>query len=527
MHPIQTCRSPAVCHTLNAAGTAFPNAMKKLILLFSTILAVNGWAQSLSITDVTTTGPRDHNFAPGTNIYVLGSFPHPAAGRDFSITVGGQTGGINVAATAALLIATIPIGTPAGQTTLTVSWQGRTSNAFPITISAMAPEIEGAGVVVSAAPLPEYEPYYPFSDASTSQKITPSSPAAQGEPLRVDVYGLAQNTPPSVTPTVTVAGITAQLAGTQSLAPGHATIFFVVPNSAPLGIDPVVVNLAGVDSNTASLPVGSAPAIGAVLNAANFASAGTVAPGSIISIFGAGFGNNDNLAAFPSTNVNGLSVLFGSTAAPIFASAAKEGQINVLVPTELDSGNISLTVQTASGTSQPFSLKVVPAVPAAFFYTDPLLTSRRNAVAVVANTAWIVLPLSMAANLGLPTNCSALGAAALCGQPAHPGDYLQIYATGLGKATPNGDPGGAVLPSGQVAPASGSPLYVTVVTPAVTIGGLPATVIFSGVAPGYAGLYQVDVQIPSGVAPGDDVPLAISSSAGATDTTTIAISAKQ
>jgi minor extracellular serine protease Vpr len=56
----------------------------------------------------------------------------------------------------------------------------------------------------------------------------------------------------------------------------------------------------------------------------------------------------------------------------------------------------------------------------------------------------------------------------------------------------------------------------------VTIGGQVAQVLFSGLAPGYAGLYQVNVQIPSTIAPGDDVPIHISM-AGASDTATIAI----
>ena len=482
--------------------------MQKSIILLA-FFAGLGWTQTLVITDVITSGPRDHQFAPGTTVYILGTFPSPAAGRDFSVNVGGQSGGINVADTADFITAPIPINTPAGPTTLTVSWQGQTSNAFPLTIAPIAPEIEGAGVLISG-PKPNYNPYDPFQDGNTGQRITPASPASPKEPLSVGIYGLGQNTAPTATPAVTVAGISAQVATVQT-GTGRETIIFFVPPSAPNGIDPVVVTVAGASSNTVGLPVGTAPAIGSVLNAASFGSNGTAAPGSIVSIFGANFGTQDNLSAFPSTNVNGLSVMFGSTAAPIFASAAKEGQVNVLVPSELAaSGSVNLTVQNAAGTSSAFPLNLVAASPAAFYYGDPFITTRRNAVAVVANTAWIAMPVSLAASLGLPSNCSSLPKAALCGEPAHAGDYLQIYATGLGKATPDGDPAGAALPTGQVAPPGGSPLYETVTAPTVMIGGLPATVIFSGVAPGYAGLYQLDVQIPAGVTAGSDVALTIS-----------------
>jgi uncharacterized protein (TIGR03437 family) len=283
-----------------------------------------------------------------------------------------------------------------------------------------------------------------------------------------------------------------------------------------------MATVSGVASNSVGIPVGSGPEVGSVLNGASFASPGVVAPGSIVSVFGAGFGTQNNLSAFPSTSVNGVSVLFGGTAAPIFALAGTSGQINVLVPTDLPtSGTVNLTVQTAGGSSAAQTLTLAAAAPGVFYYTDPLVLTRRNAVAVTANTAWIAMPASMAANLGLPTTCPT--AAALCGQPAQPGGYLQIYVTGLGPATPGGAPDGAVLPTGTVAPISGNPLYETVVTPTVTIGGQPAPVLFSGVTPGYNGLYQVDVQIPAGVQPGNDVPLVIAVGQAVDSSTTVAI----
>jgi uncharacterized protein (TIGR03437 family) len=103
------------------------------------------------------------------------------------------------------------------------------------------------------------------------------------------------------------------------------------------------------------------------------------------------------------------------------------------------------------------------------------------------------------------------------------GDTVVIFLTGAGKATPDGDPSGAVLPTGSVAPVNGNPLYRTVQIPAVTIGGRAAQVLFSGIAPGNAGLYQINVVIPSGVTPGDDVPITVTTLDGSTDTVTIAV----
>src|SRR6202042_3134094 len=100
------------------------------------------------------------------------------------------------------------------------------------------------------------------------------------------------------------------------------------------------------------------------LNAGSFRSSGTVAPGSIMSIFGIGFGPADNLVAFPGTNVNGTTVNMGGTLAPMFALATVEGQINALVPTELPtSGAVNLTVVSNLGTSALAPVNLAPAVP--------------------------------------------------------------------------------------------------------------------------------------------------------------------
>lgn len=497
--------------------------MRRGIALLIT-LAAGAWAQAPKITAVITTGPKDTWFGPGSLVYIYGTFTPQSAGRDYTITVGGQSGGINVADNGVFITAPIPANAPPGNQTLVVTYLGQASNALPITIAPLAPEFSGGTVTIlgNTSP-PQFGPYNPFLHGTNNSAVTPISPASPGEVLEVTIYGTGLEFPPAVQPTITVAGQSAtvlQATGSN----GRISMAFVVPNAVQPGMQPVVATVAGVNTKPFLLPVGTVPAIASVVSSANFGT-GAIAPGAIVSVFGANFGNKDNLAAFPSTAENGVSVLFNGTPAPIFALAGTGGQINVLVPDDLPtSGTVDVTVTDAAGTSAAQTLNLAPAAPGIFSYSDPLVLTRRNAVAVTANTAWIAMPLSMAATMGLPTNCNALGAAALCAQPAHAGDYLQIYATGLGKATPNGDPNGTVLATGTVAPADGKPVYLTVATPTVTIGGQPATVLFSGLVPGLAGLYQVNVQIPSGVAPGDDVPLMISMGA-ASDAATIAIAA--
>ena len=98
-----------------------------------------------------------------------------------------------------------------------------------------------------------------------------------------------------------------------------------------------------------------------------------------------------------------------------------------------------------------------------------------------------------------------------------------LWMTGLGIATPNGDPNGKPLATGQIPPADGSVLYETPTSPAVTIGGVPVNVLYSLVAPSFPGLYQVAIQVPNaGITSGDDVPVTVTMF-GNSDTATISI----
>jgi uncharacterized protein (TIGR03437 family) len=85
---------------------------------------------------------------------------------------------------------------------------------------------------------------------------------------------------------------------------------------------------------------------------------------------------------------------------------------------------------------------------------------------------------------------------------------------GLG-AVSNQPADGAAAPSG--------PLAETSVTPTVTIGGVTGNAIFSGLAPGYVGLYQVNALVPASVASGSAVPVSISIGGTASNTVTIAV----
>jgi uncharacterized protein (TIGR03437 family) len=68
-----------------------------------------------------------------------------------------------------------------------------------------------------------------------------------------------------------------------------------------------------------------------------------------------------------------------------------------------------------------------------------------------------------------------------------------------------------------------TPLSYLIRNATVTIGGVAAPEIFAGLAPGYVGLYQVNAQVPQGVAAGDGVPVIVSIGTAASNPVTISV----
>src|ERR1700679_2897010 len=121
-------------------------------------------------------------------------------------------------------------------------------------------------------------------------------------------------------------------------------------------------------------------------------------------------------------------------------------------------GTAVVSIETGSGTSSNFSIALGPADVGIF--RIPSAAYPNNGAIQIAGSVWDAMPTALAASLGLPA-CSGLANTTLCGEPAKPGDNIVVYWTGGGPTTPN-------LPTGQVAPADGNPLYITTQIPTVT-----------------------------------------------------------
>ena len=220
------------------------------------------------------------------------------------------------------------------------------------------------------------------------------------------------------------------------------------------------------------------PAIseGGVVNGASFASGEPVAPGSIISIFGVGLAEAAASAAEGAEPaLSGVQVSIGGHLAPIYAVFPR--QINAQVPWELPSEGEAEVAVTVHGSTLPSRLVRLSRVAPAVFTLD----KRGQAAALIAGTDVVAAP-----------------AASATSRPARRGEAVSLFATGLGPVA-NQPSTGASAPS--------EPLAFTLEEPLVTVGDVAVPVLYSGLAPGYAGLYQVNVELVGAVPSGDAVPL--------------------
>jgi uncharacterized protein (TIGR03437 family) len=207
-----------------------------------------------------------------------------------------------------------------------------------------------------------------------------------------------------------------------------------------------------------------------IVNAASFVSGGLV-PGGMATLFGSNLtsGKGINLASgLPlATQLLNTSVKIDNTlSAPIFAVDNVNGQqqINFQVPWEL-AGKSSAVVQVVNNgaLSPTVTVPVLAAQPGVFAYN------------VGTETFGVVLH----ANFQLADT----------GHPVTGGEVVLIFCTNLGAVSP-------AIADG----AAGSGAQLTIATTTVTIGGAPAPVSFSGLASGFVGLYQVNAQVPTGLA---------------------------
>ena len=196
-----------------------------------------------------------------------------------------------------------------------------------------------------------------------------------------------------------------------------------------------------------------------VLNAASFG-ANPLAPGSFAAVFGSNLATQTQSAtSVPLPNsISGTRVYFDLLPAPLYV--VSPGQVDLQVPFELNAQQARLTIVRNGSASVPVLLNFVPYAPGIFIGGDgsPIIFNYRTGALISAS------------------------------QPIQPGDVLTIYATGLGRVANS--------------PASGTPtpfdqLYPTAVPVTVVVNSQSVSPDFAGLAPGFVGVYQVNVTVPT------------------------------
>ncbi len=198
-----------------------------------------------------------------------------------------------------------------------------------------------------------------------------------------------------------------------------------------------------------------------VVNGASFNPGQGLAPGSFATIFGQNLCGQTASGAWIApgqlpVTVGGCSVMVGGMEAML--AYVSGGQINFIVPQGAGPGAASVVVNNGSGTVNG-TATIGQAGPGTFAINGMGV----GFGAMLNGMMWQEGPFSTTTN-GQTTPVS-------------------IYATGLDPAT----------------------------TPVVSIGGMPADVMWFGNAPGYAGLQQINVSLPPGAAGAGRVPVTVTS----------------
>ena len=337
--------------------------------------------------------------------------------------------------------------------------------------------------------------------------IAPSFTVTQSQPvsLKVSVVDNCNNPVPSASvsanfsdgdPAVTlVAQGNSVWAGTWTPKTAQAQVNVTVLAIAEQGLKATAgtLNLTGTVQSAAAA---EAPAPASALNSANASPATQISPGSWVTIFGDRMASGTSSASgpFPPSLV-GTAVMIGSVALPL--DYVGPAQVNALLPYSLTpNSTVSLAVQRSGTVSVPIAVTIADLGPAIFALNG-------------AGTGQGAVTIASSGVLAAPPGAFPGS------QPVARGDFLAIYCTGLG-AVNNTPADGAPAPSTP-------PLATTLATPAVSIGGMPATVTYSGLAPGLVGLYQVNVQVPNNAPTGDAVSLTISVGSLTSNTVTVAV----
>ncbi len=341
--------------------------------------------------------------------------------------------------------------------------------------------------------------------------VVTSQPIAFAAPTRLSIK-VAQNGQPVTAAigvgnrglgTLSVTGVTPTLSnGAGWLTGAPATTFLganltFTPGSLAPGTyrGSVAIAVNAINGPTLTVPIemevvaSPTPAIsfGGVLNNADYRVGDQIGVGAIAALFGEFLADAQafNTQTTLPTTLGGVRVLVNGRAAPLYF--VSPGQINFQVPLETTGGEATIQVERNSVVGNRVSATIVPA--AGRILVWPGL---RYGIIVNADGT---LPLPAAITLGTYRS-----------KPVRAGETLVIYSIGFGQTNPPVQTGVA-SPSNPLAQLSGVLVHFGPRSLFGTSVVQPAS--FAGLSPGFVGLYQINVQVPEGVTPLEDLDLSI------------------
>lgn len=289
--------------------------------------------------------------------------------------------------------------------------------------------------------------------------------------------------------TLTVSGVTASAANSGTWLSASTVTGGVSITADPTGLTPdtyqgTVTIASNAGNSSVVIPVSltvvpQGPPVafaGGVVNNGTFGSSEPVAQGDIAAVFGSQFTYDapQGASSLPlATTLDNIKVLVNGIAAPLFFTSA--GQINFEIPIDATPGDGTVQIVRNGTQGNEVYVNINPRVPRFILYN------------------------------GGPYAIMTTPDGVLTGIPSHPakvGDTIVIYAVGLGPTSPS-------VPTGTASP-GGNDLANVPGTTQVCFGLVTpfqqapcATPLFTGLTPGFVGLYQINVTVPSGVKSGN------------------------
>ncbi len=327
----------------------------------------------------------------------------------------------------------------------------------------------------------------PSTGLSKTGKINVNVPAGQSWTISVFPSNRTTQWLVAFPQSGTGPGTVTVLADSSSLANGlyFANLVFQSINTIPQFVE-VEVDFA-VGTGSGIPPVLSA---GGVLNAASFAvNNAPVSAGSLVSIFG----SNLSVSARGATSLplqavfNGTSVYFDGIPAPLLF--VSPNQINAQVPYGVVGDSADVQTSTVDGFSNVVTVNLAAATPG-------IISQTQNGSGPGTITDAVTFALVTPAN------------------PIARGKVITIFAVGLGPVS---------FQPASGAPSPLAPLSQSTVQVIASIGGLTVAPLFSGLSPGFVGLYQVNLVVPQNAPTGLTVPVTLTAGGVISNTVTMAI----